>query len=150
MLQIKDIMTTDVITVSPETEIGRAAKLLLEKKINGTPVVDEQQRLVGILCQSDLIIQQKKFPVPSLFTLLDGVVTLGSTKRLEAEIQKMSAATVAEAMTPNPVTVTPETTMEEAVTLMVQKSLHTLPVVAAGKLVGIVGKEDILKTLLPG
>jgi len=40
--------------------------------------------------------------------------------------------------------------MEEAVTLMVQKSLHTLPVVAAGKLVGIVGKEDILKTLLPG
>jgi len=150
MLQIKDIMTTDVITVSPETEIGRAAKLLLEKKINGTPVVDEQQRLVGILCQSDLIIQQKKFPVPSLFTLLDGVVALGSTKRLEAEIQKMSAATVAEAMTPNPVTVTPETTMEEAVTLMVQKSLHTLPVVAAGKLVGIVGKEDILKTLLPG
>ena len=150
MLQIKDIMTTDVITVSPGTEIGRAAKLLLEKKINGAPVVDEQQRLVGILCQSDLIIQQKKFPVPSLFTLLDGVVALGSTKRLEAEIQKMLAATVAEAMTPNPVTVTPETTMEEAVTLMVQKSLHTLPVVSAGRLVGIVGKEDILKTLLPG
>jgi CBS domain-containing protein len=97
-----------------------------------------------------LIIQQKKFPVPSLFTLLDSVVALGSTKRLEAEIQKMSAATVAEAMTANPVTVTPETTIEEAVTLMVEKSLHTLPVVAEGKLVGIVGKEDILKTLLPG
>ena len=149
MLQIKDIMTTDVITVSPKTEVGRAAKLLLEKKINGAPVLDEQQSLVGILCQSDLIIQQKKFPVPSLFTLLDGVMSLGSMKRLEAEVQKMSAATVAEAMTPDPVTVTPETTIEEAATLMVEKKLHTLPVVADGKLVGIVGKEDVLKTLMP-
>ena len=150
MLQIKDIMTTEVVTVTPGTEIGRAAKLLLEKKINGVPVVDEQKRLVGILCQSDLIVQQKKFPVPSVFTLLDSVVPMGSTKRLEAEIQKMSAATVADAMTRNPVTVMPETTIEDAATLMVEKKLHTLPVVSGGRLVGIVGKEDILKTLLPG
>ena len=149
MLTVKDIMTTDVVRLSPQTDIGSAANLLLDKRINGVPVVDEQDNMVGILCQSDLIVQQKKFPVPSLFTLLDGFIPLTSMKRLEAEVQKMSAATVADAMTPNPVTVTPETTIEDAANTMVEKNVHTLPVVDKGKLVGVVGKEDILKTLLP-
>jgi CBS domain-containing protein len=150
MLKAKDIMTTDVISVTPQTDIGFAAKLLLEKKINGVPVVDEQGTMVGILCQSDLIVQQKKFPVPSLFTLLDGFVPMTSMKRLKTEIQKMLAATVVDAMTPNPITVTPETTIEETVNLMVKKNVHTLPVVQGGALVGIVGKQDVLRTLLPG
>lgn len=149
MLKVKDIMTTDVISVTPQTEIVHAAKLLLEKRINGVPVVDEKGTLVGILCESDLIIQQKKFPVPSLFTLLDGFVPLTSMKRLEAEVQKMSAVIVADAMTPKPLTVTPETTVEEVATIMVGRKFHTLPVVDEGRLVGIVGKDDILKTLLP-
>jgi CBS domain-containing protein len=150
ILKVKDIMTTDVISVTPQTDIGYAAKLLLEKRINGVPVVDEQGTMVGILCQSDLIVQQKKFPVPSLFTLLDGFVPMTSMKRLKAEVQKMSAATVAGAMSPNPVTVTPEATIEETANLMVEKNVHTLPVVKGGSLVGVVGKQDILRTLLPG
>jgi CBS-domain-containing membrane protein len=99
MLSVKDIMTKDVITVSPEMEIAHAARLLLEKSINGVPVVDGTGKLVGILCQSDLVAQQKKFPIPSLFTILDGVISFTSTKSLEAEIQKITAATVADAMT---------------------------------------------------
>ena len=150
MLKVKDIMTTDVVSVTPQTDIGYAAKLLLEKKINGVPVVDEHGVVVGILCQSDLIVQQKKFPVPSLFTLLDGFVPMTSMKRLEADVQKMSAVTVADAMSTNPVTVTPETTIEETANLMVEKNIHTLPVMREDSLVGIVGKQDILRTLLPG
>ncbi len=149
MLKVKDIMTTDVISVTPQTEIVQAAKLLLKKRINGVPVVDEKGTLVGILCESDLIIQQQKFPVPSLFTFLDGFVPLTSMKRLEAEVQKMSAVIVADAMTPNPLTVTPEMTVEEVASIMVRKKCHTLPVVEDGRMVGIVGKDDILKTLLP-
>ncbi len=148
MLSVKDIMTKDVITVSPEMEIAHAARLLLEKSINGVPVVDGTGKLVGILCQSDLVAQQKKFPIPSLFTILDGVIPLTSTKNLEAEIQKITAATVADAMTPDPVTVEPETSIEEVGSIMVDRTFHTLPVVDAGELVGIVGKEDVLKTLV--
>jgi CBS-domain-containing membrane protein len=149
MLKVREIMTTDVISVTPQTEIGHAVRLLLEKGINGVPVVDEKGALVGILCQSDLIIEQKRFPVPSLFTLLDALVPLTSMKRLEAEVQKMSAVSVADAMTPEPQTVAPETTVEEVATIMVERKFHTLPVVDEGRLVGIVGKADILKTLLP-
>jgi CBS domain-containing protein len=150
MLRAKDIMTVKIVTVSPETKIDQAAKLLLENHFNGLPVVDQGGRLEGIICQDDLIVQQKRFPLPSIFTILDGVIPLTSSKHLEKEIQKMAATTVGQAMSTDPVTVNPETTVEEIVTLMVQKNIHTIPVVEKGKLVGIVGKEDILRTLIPG
>ena len=149
MLSVKDIMTSDVITVSPEMDIAHAARLLLEKGINGVPVVDGTGKLVGILCQSDLVAQQKKFPVPTLFTLLDGFISLTSMKHLEREVQKITATTVADAMSPNPVTVRPEASIEEVGSIMVDRNFHTLPVVDKEKLVGIVGKEDILRTLMP-
>lgn len=141
-------MTTEVITVSPDTEIVKAAKIMMDKRINGIPVVDKG-RLVGILCQSDLIAQQKKFPVPSLFTFLDGYISLTSEKHLEKEIQKIAATTVEQAMTPNPVTVAPDTPIDEVATLMVDKNFHTLPVVTEDELIGVVGKEDVLKLLIP-
>jgi CBS-domain-containing membrane protein len=149
MLKVKDIMTREVITVSPETEIVQATKLLLENRINGVPVMDETGKLVGILCQSDLIAQQKKLPIPSFFTLLNGLIPLISKKQLEKQVQKIAAITVAQAMTPNPVTVQPDINIEEVAALMVDRNFHTIPVVDEGKLVGIVGKEDMLRALLP-
>jgi len=147
MIKAKDIMTKELITVSPTTEITKAAGILLEKGINGVPVVDSG-RLVGILCQSDLIAQQKSLPIPSIFTFLDGFIPLPSGKRFEKALQKIAATTVADSMTPDPVTVQPETSIEEIASLMVDKNLHTLPVVEGGELVGIIGKEDVLRTLM--
>jgi len=148
MNRVKDIMTKTLITVSPDTEIIQAARLLLENRINGVPVVDAEGRLVGILCQSDLVSQQKNLPIPSLFTFLDGYIPLISTKQFEKQVHKIAATTVAQAMTPDPVVVDPETSIQEVAALMVDRNFHTLPVVQKGKLVGIVGKEDVLKTLL--
>ena len=148
MITAKDIMTREVITISPETEVAQAAKLLLTNRINGVPVVNDAGELVGILCQSDLIIQQKNIPIPSLFTLLDGFIPLTSSKKLDKEVEKIAATTAADAMTANPVTVMPDTGIEDVAALMVEKSYHTLPVVDGEKLVGIVGKEDVLRTLI--
>ena len=147
MIKVKDIMSREVITVSPDTEIAQAAKLLLTKRINGVPVVDQSGKLVGILCQSDLIAQQKSIPIPSLFTLLDGYIPLTPMNRLNKEVEKIAATTVDHAMTPNPSTVDPDTDIEKVAVLMVEKNYHTLPVIDGGKLVGIVGKEDVLRTL---
>jgi CBS-domain-containing membrane protein len=149
MVTARDIMTKEVLKVSPETEVNKAARLLLDNFMNGMPVVDEQGNLVGIICQSDLIAQQKKIPIPSVFTLLDGFIPLVSRKNFENELKKIVASTVAEAMTPNPITGGPESSIEEIARLMVDKKLHTLPVMDEGKLIGVVGKEDILRTLLP-
>ena len=148
MLKVKDIMTRELITVSPETEIVHATKLLLENRINGVPVTDETGKLVGILCQSDLIAQQKKLPIPSFFTFLNGLIPMTSMKQIEKQVQKITATTVVQAMTKNPVTVQPDTDIEKVAALMVDNNFHTIPVVDEGKLVGIVGKEDILRTLM--
>jgi len=148
MLNVGDIMTTEIITLSKDTEIAQASRILLDNRINGAPVLDNYGKLVGILCQSDLIAQQKSLPMPTIFTFLDGYIQLTSMKHLEKEIEKIAATKVSQAMTPSPVTVHKDTTIEEAAMLMVDKKFHTLPVVDDdGNLIGIVGKEDILKTL---
>lgn len=149
MITVRDIMTTELITVTPDIDIGRAAKILLENRINGAPVVDANGRLIGILCQSDLISQQKKLPIPTLFTFMDSVIQLPSMKQIEKQVSKIAALTVAEAMTPKPITVTPNTSIETVAALMVDNNFHTLPVLENGELVGIIGKEDVLRTLLP-
>ena len=148
MLKVKDIMTTELITVSPETEVLQAAKYLLENRINGIPVVDETEKLVGILCQSDLIAQQKRLPIPSFFTFMDGLFSTSSAKQIEKQIQKIAAITVAQAMTSDPVFVEPDMGIEVVAGLMVDNGFHTIPVLHEGRLVGIVGKEDILRTLI--
>ncbi len=148
MLKAKDIMTTDLITVSPDTEITQATKILLDKRVNGLPVLDSGGRLVGLICQSDLVMQQKKIALPSLFNLLDGLIPLRAPKNFEQEIRKITATTVGQAMVTDPVTVTPETELTEIATLMVEKKYHTLPVLDGGKLVGVIGKEDVLRTIL--
>lgn len=150
MLTAKDIMTTDSLSLSASDEISKAAQIMIEKRINGLPVLDEAGKLVGILCQSDLVAQQKRLKLPSVFTLLDGLIPLSSTRDLEQEMEKITALTVAQAMTPDPVSVTPDTPIDEIASLMVDKKYHTLPVIEDGRLVGVLGKEDVLRTLLPG
>ena len=150
MIKAREIMTRDVVTLTADMDFAAAAKVLLDNHFNGAPVVDDQGRLLGILCQSDLVAQQKRLPVPTLFTLLDSFVQLTSTKHLEKQVRKIAALTVAEAMTSDPVTVTPDTTIETIAGLMVDSNLHTLPVEEDGKLVGIIGKEDVLRTLVQG
>lgn len=148
MLTVKDIMTTEVITLSPDTDIVQAANILLENRINGAPVLDEEGRIVGILCQSDLVAQQKKIPLPTVFTLLDSYISLTSSKQLEKEVRKIAAWTVSDAMTPNPVTIQSDTSIETVAALMVDSKFHTLPVMEGKKMVGIIGKADLLRTLV--
>ncbi|MFZ3116040.1 MAG: CBS domain-containing protein [Syntrophales bacterium] len=149
MLKAKDIMTKKVITVFPDTEILQAAKVLLDNHVNGLPVVDKAGRLQGMICQSDLISQQKKIPLPSFFLLLGSVIPLSSQQNIDKEVQKMAALKVSEAMTSAPFTVGLEASLEDIATLMVKHQVHTLPVLDQDKLVGIIGKEDILRTLMP-
>ncbi len=148
MLKAKDIMTENPITVTPDMDISAIAATLLDNDINGVPVVDKEGNLIGILCQSDLVSLQKKFPLPSVFTFLDGFLPLSSLSAMEKEVKKISAATVGDAMTETPVTVDIQTPVDEIAGLMVDKKFHSLPVLRDGKLAGMVGMKDLLKTLL--
>lgn len=149
MLTAYDLMTENPQTIAPDDDIVTAARIMVEKRYNGLPVVEADGTLIGIICQSDLINQHKRLNLPSLFTVLDGIIPLRSNSDMDAEMRKISASKVVEAMTPAPTSVTEEAPIDEIATLMVDSNYHSLPVVKNGKLVGIVGKEDILRTLLP-
>jgi CBS-domain-containing membrane protein len=143
-------MTREVITLTPDMGIVDAARVLMDHHINGAPVLDSLGKLVGILCRDDLISQQKKLPLPSYFVVLDGIIPLMSPRHVEKEMDKIAATTVEHAMTPRPVTVTEDTDIEEVASLMVDRKIHTIPVLnPQGKLTGVIGKEDVLRTLIP-
>ncbi len=149
MIRASDIMETNIICINPETEITIAVEMLLNNHINGVPVVDSHDELKGILCQSDLIFQQKEMPIPPIFTILDGIIPLSSSKKLNEQFQKISATQVKDAMVTQVTSVSPDTPVSEIASLMVEKHFHTIPVVEGKKLVGIIGKEDVLKTMIP-
>lgn len=148
MIKARDIMVKDVISLSPDTEITKAVKILLDNHFNGVPVIDADGLLIGVLCQSDLIFQKKEIALPPIFAILDGIIPLSSSKKFEKEFQKISATKVEHAMVTEPVSVHPDTPISEIASLMVEKHFHTIPVVEDEKLVGIIGKEDILKILI--
>jgi CBS domain-containing protein len=77
------------------------------------------------------------------------LIPLTSYRSLEKEVDKIVASKVSQAMTSDPITIDPDTSLEDIATLMVSNNVHTLPVLEGGRLVGIIGKEDVLRTLMP-
>jgi CBS domain-containing protein len=140
----KDIMTADVITVKQDTTIEELARIFMKYQINGTPVVDDNGNLKGIVTENDLISKNSRLHIPTILRLFDAFIPLG-TSRLEVEIKKMAASTVGEICTRDVITVDDETSVEDIATIMTEKKIHLLPVLKEGKLVGIIGKKDIIK-----
>ncbi len=144
MIKARDIMSTGVITVSPDTTVDELGRLFIEKGISGVPVVDAEQNLFGVVTENDLIKQNGRFHIPTIVRLFDAFIPLGASS-MEKEIQRMSASKVSEICTRVVITVGPETTLQEIATIMSEKGVHLLPVVSGGKLVGIIGKTDVIK-----
>jgi CBS domain-containing protein len=145
MLKAKDIMTAAVITVTPETSVEELGRLFIEKGVSGAPVVDDEQNLVGIVTENDLIRQNERFHIPTLLRIFDAAIPLQGSASIEAEIRRMSASKVSEICTKRVVTVEPETSLQDIATIMSEKGVHLLPVMSSGKLVGIIGKMDVIK-----
>jgi CBS domain-containing protein len=147
MLQARDIMTKEVITVSPETRVSDLAQTLAGKKLGGVPVVDAEGRLVGIVTQSDLVARIQELELPPALNILDFHLYLQIPSHLFRKVEKMLGTTVADIMSPNPLTVSPDTPVPRIAALMDQQKIHTLPVLEGGKIVGIIGKIDLIRAL---
>ena len=147
MLTAKDIMTKDVVTVKPETSIEKLASLLVKHQISGVPVVDEKGELYGIVTENDLISQNKRLHIPTVVSFLDAAIYLESSKKFEAEVKRITATRAGDICSRKVLTVTEDTTLVDIATIMDEKKTHLLPVVKNGKMVGIVGKRDVVKAV---
>ena len=141
----KDIMTSNVITTTRAQPIKELSELFVTHKINGVPVVDDNGGVIGVVTQGDLIEQQKNLHIPTVIALFDAVLFIESAKKFEEDAKKLTGKTVNDIYHRNPITVTPSTETNEVATLMAEKDVHTIPVVDGGKLIGIIGKIDVIK-----
>lgn len=141
-------MTKDVITVTPATTVTELAMLLASNNIGGAPVLDSSGTLLGVVTENDLIDQTKKIHIPTVVTILDSVFYLENPGKMEKEMKKIAGSTVGDIYSKDPRTVDEDTLIDEIATLMAEKNVHTLPVMRGDTLVGVIGKRDIIKTLI--
>ncbi len=148
MPKVADVMTRDVITVTPETLLRELATILSEKHINGVPVVDDKGNVLGVVCESDLVNQNKPLHIPTVFVILDSVIPMENPWRYQKEFKRLAATTVGDIYSKPAISINPDTDLSEVARIMSERRLYTLPVIAGGKLVGVVGKADVIRSLM--
>jgi CBS domain-containing protein len=138
-MKVKDVMTHDVATVEPQTPLKDVARLLVERRVSGVPVVEADGTVVGVVSEADILVKEREHhgPPSLLGHLLDWD---------EAERTKRGATDVSDAMTRPPVTIRPTRPVHEAAALMLDRSVNRLPVVDEHRrLVGIVTRADLVR-----
>jgi CBS domain-containing protein len=143
----KDIMVTEVITVKKADTVQYVTNLLMKNNVSGFPVVDEENRVIGMVTEADLIHRCKKLEIPLYFNLLDGYIFVEGTKKLEEQVKKMVAYQVADIMTEKPIVVDEDDDIEKIATIMTNQRVNRVPVVREGKLAGIVSRRDIIQAI---
>jgi len=147
--RVADIMTTEVLTFRPDDPVDDAALRLLERQVGGAPVVDADGRLVGMLEDDDLLVQESRLHLPTAVSLLGGVLEWPpSVHHFEQELRKAVGATVADVMDPERASCSESDTVEDAATRLHDERRRRLPVVRDGKVVGIVARGDILRAMV--
>ncbi|MCJ7806802.1 MAG: CBS domain-containing protein [Clostridia bacterium] len=147
-MQVKEIMSTTVITVTTSEPVEQCAKLLQKHDISGLPVLDMTGKVVGIVTEGDLIRRASRIKAPGYLEILGGLIFLGSPKKFVDELQRAMSLEAGQLMSRNVISVKPEDTVEMAATLMVEKTISRLPVIDDhDKLVGIVSRRDIMSCL---
>jgi len=147
MLTAKDIMTRDVLSVRPDTSIEELSSILVKNEISGVPVVDDAGALYGIVTENDLISRNKRLHIPTVVSFLDAAIYLESSKKFEQEVKRLTATRVGDICSRKVVTIAEDTTVTDIATIMFEKKAHLLPVLRGGKVVGIVGKRDMVKAV---
>ncbi len=129
---VREWMTADPVYVTPDSTLPDAHRMMMERHIRRLPVVDEG-RVVGIITRGDIRgAQASEATTLSIFELN----------------YLLSRLTVAKVMKRDPITITPDTTIGDAARTMLQNKIAGLPVVAAGKLVGIITESDIFRMVV--
>ena len=145
----KDIMTKSVKSVSPQLAIREFASFLIKENVSGAPVIDADDKFLGIATEEDLIFQDKKINLPTFLNLFANIVPLGFSQT-EEELRKITGTHIQDVMQKQPQTITPQTTIAEIATTMSEDKNYYLIVLDNGAVVGIVTKRDLIRAVAKG
>ena len=135
-MRVIDLMSTDVVTVTADMSLKEAARTMTDRGVSGLPVLDDQNRIIGIITEADFLAREAGRSEPRRRRLLDALFN---------EPQVADAESVEEAMTLDPVVIYPEASLTEAARVMVNHGVKRLPVVdSEGKLCGVISRADVV------
>jgi len=139
-MKVEDVMSTDVVTVHPDTPLKSVANQLVEHRISGLPVVDDAGEVVGVISEADLLVKEGGTR-PRRPGLLAWVLDSSDP----AQQLKLEARVAGEAMTSPAITIAPYRSVAAAAQEMLERGINRLPVVRDGKLVGVVSRADLVR-----
>jgi CBS domain-containing protein len=144
-MQVRDVMTQKVISVGVDEATVKAARMMLQNKVSGLPVVDADGNLVGIVTEGDFLRRGELGTQRQRPKWLEFLVGPG---RLADEYVHASGRKVREVMTEDPCTVSEDDTLEKVVDLMERRHIKRLPVMRDGKMVGIISRSNLMHALV--
>jgi len=144
----RDIMNKNVITVQEDASIEELARVLTENHISGAPVVNKEGKLVGIVTDADLIHKETNPRAPGFVNILGAIIYVTGIARYREDFKKLAATRTSEIMTTDVIAVGGEAEIEQVAALMVDHGVKRVPVLDNGAIVGIIGRADIVKTLV--
>ena len=144
----KDIMTTDVIVANKNDIIANVANLLIKEKIGGLPVVDEENKVVGIISETDIMKKESHVDSPRMLNFIQGIIFLDDMKKFEDEMRAIAAYKVEDLMSKDIITVNENDTFDYVANVMINKSINRVPVVDENNfLKGIICRYDRIKAM---
>ncbi|MCX7749019.1 MAG: CBS domain-containing protein [Clostridia bacterium] len=145
-MKVNELMSTNVITVKKDTTVQEIAHLLADNNISGLPVVDNDNKVLGIVTQKDILCKDIQPRFPAVFELLGGIIFVKGVKHFNDELKKLAATKAEDMMTEKVITTTGDTEVEKVAEMMVEEDLNSIPVVdGSKKLVGIISQADLVK-----
>jgi CBS domain-containing protein len=142
----REIMSSPVVSARPETPVRQIVELMLRSRISGLPVVDDDQRVLGVVTEADLLEKEDRpFPQPPLLSWHGRSLRL---ERMLSRYRKATGTVARDVMTENIITASEETNAQELAHLMLRHNINRILILRAGRLAGIVTRADILKVFL--
>ena len=143
-MKAREIMSLEVVSVSPDASIVEAVRLMLQNRISGLPVVDRQGMLVGVVTEGDFLRRAETGTQRKRARWIEFLMGQGQSAD---EYVRTHGRKVADVMTPTPITITEDTRLDDIVNLMEQRAVKRLPVARQGRVVGIVSRANLLHAL---
>ena len=147
-MTLQEIMNKYPITVGKDEQITNVAKLMVKHNLTAIAVVDEDNKLIGIVSEGDLLYKKVRPHAPHYINILGANIYYGGIGEYDGQVKKLMATHVEEIMTTEVITAYADAEVEVTVGAMVEKHLKNLPVVDdAYHLIGMVSRHDIMKLI---
>ena len=142
---VREIMTTDVVTVPPDASVARIAQLMDGRAISGLPVIDGSRRLLGIVTDADLVSRNTRVEMPPITAVAEDGSVAELPPDFRVRLHHKVGTRAKDVMTTRVLTVGPDQDVEELAEIMVKNRINMIPVVETDRLVGVASRADVIR-----